>query len=396
MRSRKHLIHIKGLFNYNVKHRAWPQSVKDDTAADEEVSIVKRHEIRANMHDFIRCKDVNLFYQSFAGYLFNHAIDWHNEAHILELISENSQVYVMLDKNIMSFIKAMLMGTSNDINRDRALAGMLWFFTFGCNAKFDFSIASDEYYMSSHKSSDPLNLMVERQALEIIINTVWKDPMHLLDFSLGTVDKLQPNVPLNFAPYITTEKLPDKYDAFYIISLKLFLLQKDQSLNNLQKFTAFMDWQRNDFFISGAAVVHASMLFACKVRQHPKYKNAATYEEAISYCKGAAWDLFYTRVYYEYASHPGQVWFFASGDRALLQVFNVLFSDNVQSSEINEKLQTLFKSHWGSRGEIVYNHYVAMREKVERAGDSRDFSSDLICTQRENLEGKIKRLMEGR
>jgi hypothetical protein len=372
------------------------ESEKDDVPTDEAKAIGKRRrEFSIAMHDFIYCKDVDKFYQSFSGYIFNHAVDWHNQKHILELISEASQVYMMLDKNIMSYIKAMPAGTSNDINRDRSLAGMLWFFAFGCNAKFDCSTASDEYYMTSRQNNDPFNLMIERQALEMIISTVWENPMHLLDFSLGTIDKLQPSVLLDCAPYITDEKLPEKYDAFYITSLKIFLLQKEQSLSDLQKFTAFMDWQLNEFLISGAAVVYASMLFARKVRQHPKYKNATSYEEAINYCKGVAWDLFYTRDYSEHTNHPEQIWFFASGDRTLLQVFNALFSDNVQSSEINEKLQTLFKSHWDSRGAIVYNHYVAMKEEVERQGNSRGLSSDMASAQRENLEGQIKLLMEG-
>jgi hypothetical protein len=359
---------------------------------EENAAIHKRRlEFIVAMHDFIQCKGVEEFYQSFSGFLFNPSIDWNNEEHILELISPSSEVYVLLDKNIMTYIKAMLEGSSNDLKRDRELAGMLWFFAFGCNAKFDCNTASLEYYMSSQQQADPFNLMIERQALEDILNTVWNDPMQLLEFSLGTIDKLKPIPLLNDQHYRTNEKLPEKFDLFYIASLKLFLLQKDQALGDLEKIIAFMKWQLDEFLILASAVEFASLQFSGKIKQHSKFKKATTYEAAISYCKGMAWDLYYTWDYCKTANRPNEIWFFASGDKVLLRVFREVFTDEERDSE--EKLRKLFSSHWGSRGASVFAHHKRMQEEAERRGDTRLPTQDKINAQREALEESIRALM---
>jgi hypothetical protein len=186
----------------------------------------------------------------------------------------------------------------------------------------------------------------EREQASAWIDIALGRANHLKTIALGPTTELELARPLH------------RYRCNYAVALRIAALELDHEKTPLQRAEALCDWMVSDFIVAGPAAVFAAMFLSPRASRAGmiKYIRSPDRRRAIDGVRNAAWDITHLS---EFARHVSQNeystkrFIFATADRALAQLAQLIFGDDEGLSEFERQLCRAIEPWWAADANSV-------------------------------------------
>lgn len=265
----------------------------------------------------------------------------HPEAFIFQANFEDIKTVVLPDRNIASRMAQIVAGVPMDAML-RKVAAIKAFCHF-LDVLMEPSIAFHELAQVQGNEMANRELARFRDADNA-------DPYPWLDLAFGDADALSPQASQRIPETIDMEFPLHRWRRNYVVSLKIAELECS-GRPNLDRILSLVSWMRNDFIISGPAVLLACIYFAPNSPPRKglfKQLRSPNRQRAIEGVRNAAWDLTHLSEMIRMVNevHGSKIrYIFSSFDEGLRNLVKLLF-ETASDGFSEMRLTNALSAYW--------------------------------------------------